>query len=346
MANRKPIVHVPSNAAPLQRLPSGDLIADDDVENLVDAISDIATNTAAIAQNVIDIDAIEADYVSAASTFTDDRILTADGSSRGAQSSIVALTDAGVLSGVTDFAGGVVVNETGADVDFRVEGDNVADVFVVDAGLDTILVHGAINITATASPQNVITLFNSTGTEIYSFRLTGADQFAFAPTAGSAGVVFLNSSGQIKHNFADAAVIFNETGEDTDLRVEGDTATNLLTTDAANDLVQVGTTSRATIAEFGPAGITLNDAGADSDFRLEGDTLTHMVYTDANAASENIALLATGVPNWQSMDRGIFIADATTIPAGNPSGGGFLYVESGALTWRGSSGTVTVLGAA
>lgn len=39
----------------------------------------------------------------------------------------------------------------------------------------------------------------------------------------------------------------------------------------------------------------------------------------------------------------VYIADQTA-PASNPIGGGFLYVESGALKYRGSSGTVTTLG--
>jgi len=41
-----------------------------------------------------------------------------------------------------------------------------------------------------------------------------------------------------------------------------------------------------------------------------------------------------------------FIANATTVPTTNPTGGGVLYCESGALKYRGSSGTVTTLGAA
>jgi hypothetical protein len=40
------------------------------------------------------------------------------------------------------------------------------------------------------------------------------------------------------------------------------------------------------------------------------------------------------------------IANAATVPTTNPSGGGILYVESGALKYRGSSGTITTLGAA
>jgi hypothetical protein len=37
----------------------------------------------------------------------------------------------------------------------------------------------------------------------------------------------------------------------------------------------------------------------------------------------------------------IGIADATTIPSSNPTGGGVLYVDGGALYYRGSNGTVT-----
>lgn len=42
----------------------------------------------------------------------------------------------------------------------------------------------------------------------------------------------------------------------------------------------------------------------------------------------------------------IFIANATTIPSTNPTAGGILYVQSGSLKFRGSSGTITTLGVA
>lgn len=93
-------------------------------------------------------------------------------------------------------------------------------------------------------------------------------------------------------------------------------------------------------------GLVVNDLGNDADSRFEGDTLPYMLFLDASAATENIALLAGSAPNWQSMDRGLFIGNASTVPTGNPTSGGFLYVESGALKYRGSSGTITTLGAA
>jgi len=42
----------------------------------------------------------------------------------------------------------------------------------------------------------------------------------------------------------------------------------------------------------------------------------------------------------------IAIANATTVPTSNPSGGGILYVQGGALKYRGSSGTITTIAAA
>jgi len=75
-----------------------------------------------------------------------------------------------------------------------------------------------------------------------------------------------------------------------------------------------------------------NETGADTDFRIEGKTLSHMLFLDASAATENIALCAGSAPDWQSMDRGIFLGDATTLPSANASGGVFLYSNSETLT--------------
>ena len=41
--------------------------------------------------------------------------------------------------------------------------------------------------------------------------------------------------------------------------------------------------------------------------------------------------------------RVVGIADAGVVPTSNPTGGGILYAEAGALKWRGSSGTVTTI---
>lgn len=88
-------------------------------------------------------------------------------------------------------------------------------------------------------------------------------------------------------------------------------------------------------------GATINEQGLDQDTRIEGDTLTHMIFCDASAATENIALVTTAAPNWQSMDRGLFVGDMTTAPSGNPSAGVFLYSDTGDLKIRNTVGAVT-----
>lgn len=52
------------------------------------------------------------------------------------------------------------------------------------------------------------------------------------------------------------------------------------------------------------------------------------------------------VTNYGSGVKVIGIQNATTVPTTDPSGGGVLYSEAGALKWRGSSGTVTTIAVA
>lgn len=56
--------------------------------------------------------------------------------------------------------------------------------------------------------------------------------------------------------------------------------------------------------------------------------------------------ISTNTTQLGSGEKVIAIANATTVPSSNPTGGGVLYVEGGALKYRGSSGTVTTIAAA
>lgn len=111
---------------------------------------------------------------------------------------------------------------------------------------------------------------------------------------------------------------------------------------AGTNDISIGNLSTRTATIW--AGTVINENGWESDTRIEGDTKTHMIFVDASAATENIALCATSEPNWQSMDGGLFIEDADTVPTGNPTGGAFLYAEGGELKTRDSSGNVNTVG--
>lgn len=85
-----------------------------------------------------------------------------------------------------------------------------------------------------------------------------------------------------------------------------------------------------------------NDSTNDWHFRNVNDGNTAMVL-EKRATQANVQLLSAT----KAFGAGIGvigIANANTVPSTNPSGGGVLYVESGALKYRGSSGTVTTLG--
>ena len=57
--------------------------------------------------------------------------------------------------------------------------------------------------------------------------------------------------------------------------------------------------------------------------------------------------VGSAFPNWSTAAGAcMFVANITTVPGGSPVGGGFLYVDAGALKYKGSSGTVTTLAAA
>ncbi len=88
-----------------------------------------------------------------------------------------------------------------------------------------------------------------------------------------------------------------------------------------------------------------NAAGTNAD---GGDIiLTTGINTGSGTHGDLILLTGDGnidlgtAGNHQSMQHGIFLADSTAVPTGNPTSGIFVYAESGAGKARGTSGTVT-----
>jgi len=85
------------------------------------------------------------------------------------------------------------------------------------------------------------------------------------------------------------------------------------------------------------------DVGTTSSIPTVNTAYVNKLTTSGNSwiLSNNIGL---GTSNqFGGGVKVIGIANATTVPSSNPSGGGVLYVENGALKYRGSSGTVTTI---
>jgi hypothetical protein len=76
------------------------------------------------------------------------------------------------------------------------------------------------------------------------------------------------------------------------------------------------------------------NSGSNSDLRLYSDGLETVRISGVNVG-------IGGAPSAGGGVRCLFLTNASTVPSSNPVGGGILYVSSGALKYRGSSGTVT-----
>jgi hypothetical protein len=77
--------------------------------------------------------------------------------------------------------------------------------------------------------------------------------------------------------------------------------------------------------------------------RAFGNSL--LTLTASGGGTGRIVTFGGSAMSPASGDRVIGIANGTA-PTSNPTGGGILYAEAGALKWRGSSGTVTTIAAA
>lgn len=84
----------------------------------------------------------------------------------------------------------------------------------------------------------------------------------------------------------------------------------------------------------------------NGNLKAVGGILDSATQTAINfGTSRNVGLFAAS-GSFGGGGGVLSIANAGTIPTSNPTGGGILYVEAGALKYRGSSGTITTLGAA
>lgn len=155
--------------------------------------------------------------------------------------------------------GGLVVNEQGAATNTRIEGDNDANLVFVDGTNDRVGIgasnpaqkfhvsqaNGAgdvamlIQNNAATNAETTSLLFTNSTTatnvfgRILSTRVdgnTGTLSIAIRIAASLVSLLDINTN----------EVVVNETGRDTDFRVEGDTDANLIFVDAGNDRVGIG----------------------------------------------------------------------------------------------------------
>lgn len=99
-------------------------------------------------------------------------------------------------------------------------------------------------------------------------------------------------------------------------------------------------------AEFG-AGLSYFTAGSN-DVSVAGTSSSGQMWVGMGSQAvlrivQNGVGIGAATPSLGGGNGVLYVANATTAPTSNPTGGGILYAVAGALVWRGSSGTVTTL---
>ena len=154
----------------------------------------------------------------------------------------------------------IAFNDAGADLDFRIEGDNEANLFYVDAGNDRIGI-------GTNAPEQVLHLASTAATTLLQFN-----------DSGSGGAAAQCRIGCVGNDF----VVLNNTGSDA-------ATTRLKISSAGN--VAIGSTSPADKLHVEGGGIRIEeDGGATISYREATSGNAELVFRDAKAATDRAAI--------------------------------------------------------
>lgn len=195
--------------------------------------------------------------------------------------------------------------------------------------------------------------------------------------SGDADLVFDGNRLTSKLLTVNEGAVINESGANSDLRVEGITSPDLFFIDASADKIGIGTNAPVAVLDvrqplaFGNLVAQFKRAAGNPDIEVTNDTHTvtlgvsattgsgfvgtisnHTFQMRANNANilvlfpngnvglgSGIAALGTSAVNVIGLVNG-------TAPTSSPAGVGQVYMENGVLKYRGTDNTITTLGLA
>jgi len=226
---------------------------------------------------------------------------------------------------VIDGTNGVIVNDGGANRDFRVESDTNTYALFVDAGADHVNIGTSSDFGQRLNVNGGIGLATDptvTWTSNYlKFQTRSASVPVIEFLASTSGnyaprIDVMNGAGTVQHRIdAGGATTFNETGADNDFRVESDGQTHMLHVDASANAVFVKTASifnnsalsvGGTIGFNGQTAGTYNDSIGWIDFTDASNLLR--LHSGSDAGESSALEISTNVNGAQS--------DAITVDSG------------------------------
>ena len=170
--------------------------------------------------------------------------------------------------------GAFVFNESGADKDFRIEGDSDANLFIADASTDRIGI-------GTATPDFLLSVAGNAGFDEYIYH-NGDDNTAIRFQTDIIDLRAGNWS-MVKIDQDNNKVTVNNANHDVDFRVNSDDGTQLIRTDAENNRVGIGTGAPAALFHVEGAATVSSLSVDDGNITNVGDIAVDTISGDADS---------------------------------------------------------------
>lgn len=193
-----------------------------------------------------------------------------------------------------------VFNETGADIDFRVESDSKSHMLFVDAGGDHVNIGtssdrgGVLNVYGTGTPIAVIES-ESDGT-VLSLRTTDTDA-----NHGPSLELYRNATGAAGDNLGSILIKGTDASAQDQVYFSIGTQISAAGNGVEASTVYIQNAHSGSLREritIGTSAIVINQEGLDTDFRVEGDANSNLFFVDAGFNSGQGAIgIGTGSPS-------------------------------------------------